>query len=145
MLELVEPLIDENGVELIDLEIKGTARTPLIRVFVDVPGGIKIGECVRLSRLIEEAIDIENLIPGNYRLEVSSPGIDRPLKTPRDFERNIGRLVEIRYALSEDESRVERGDIVAVQEGAVVILTEKKQSRTIPIDRIQKALLQIKW
>ncbi len=145
MLRLVEPIVEENGVELVDLEVKGSARVILIRVFVDVAGGIRIDDCVRLSRLIEDAIEIENLIPGQYRLEVSSPGLDRPLRTARDFQRNIGRLVEIRYSPSVDETRIESGDILKADETSVTILNQNQQSITIPLAQIKKALIQIKW
>ncbi len=145
LLRLVEPIVEENGVELVDLEVKGSARVILIRVFVDVAGGIRIDDCVRLSRLIEDAIEIENLIPGQYRLEVSSPGLDRPLRTARDFQRNIGRLVEIRYSPSVDETRIESGDILKADETSVTILNQNQQSITIPLAQIKKALIQIKW
>ena len=145
LLKLVEPIVEENDVELVDLEVKGSSRIILIRVFVDVAGGININECVRLSRLIEDAIEMENLIPGQYRLEVSSPGLDRPLRTPRDFQRNIGRLVEIRYTPSEEETRTECGDIVGADDTSVTILKQDQERLPIPLAQIQKALIQIKW
>lgn len=142
--ELIEPILEANAVDLVDLEVRGSKRNLLLRIFVDVPGGISINECVRLSREFEDAIEMENLIPGAYRLEVSSPGIDRPLKTVRDFQRNIGRLVEIQV-YEEDQLQKFRGDILQAEDASIKIQQENGDVIEIPIDRIHKALIQIKW
>ncbi len=142
--ELIEPILEANAVDLVDLEVRGSKRNLLLRIFVDVPGGISINECVRLSREFEDAIEMENLIPGAYRLEVSSPGIDRPLKTVRDFQRNIGRLVEIQV-YEEDRLQKFRGDILQAEDASIKIQQENGDVIDIPIDRIHKALIQIKW
>ncbi len=142
--ELIEPILEANAVDLVDLEVRGSKRNLLLRIFVDVPGGISINECVRLSREFEDAIEMENLIPGAYRLEVSSPGIDRPLKTVRDFQRNIGRLVEIQV-YEEDQLQKFRGDILQAEDASIKIQQENGDVIDIPIDRIHKALIQIKW
>ncbi|MDQ7052708.1 MAG: ribosome maturation factor RimP [candidate division KSB1 bacterium] len=142
--QIIEPILEENAVDLVDLEVRGSKRNLLLRVFVDVPGGISINECVRLSREFEDAIEMENLIPGPYRLEVSSPGIDRPLKTERDFQRNIGRLVEIQI-LKEDKLQKVRGDILSAEKDHVKIQQEDGDIVEFPISAIHKALIQIKW
>ncbi len=142
--ELIEPILEANAVDLVDLEVRGSKRNLLLRIFVDVPGGISINECVRLSREFEDAIEMENLISGAYRLEVSSPGIDRPLKTVRDFQRNIGRLVEIQV-YEEDQLQKFRGDILQAEDASIKIQQENGDVIEIPIDRIHKALIQIKW
>ncbi len=142
--QIIEPILEENAVDLVDLEVRGSKRNLLLRVFVDVPGGISINECVRLSREFEDAIEMENLIPGPYRLEVSSPGIDRPLKTERDFQRNIGRLVEIQIQ-KEDQLQKVLGDILSAENDHVKIQQENGAIVEFPIYAIHKAVIQIKW
>ncbi|NOZ57285.1 MAG: ribosome maturation factor RimP [Calditrichaeota bacterium] len=112
---LVEPLLEREGVDLVDLELKGAPGRQVLRVFVDVDGGITIDQCVLLSRKISDLLDRKDPIPGKYRLEVSSPGVDRPLTRPRDFQRNIGREVKVDVRRGEAVEQV-TGKIVSVGE-----------------------------
>ncbi|MCZ6633443.1 MAG: ribosome maturation factor RimP [bacterium] len=93
--KLVHPFLYEQGVELVDLFLSGNRRRILLRLYVDRPDGITIGECVTLSRELADLLDTHNPIQRSYVLEVSSPGLDRPLKSDRDFERSIGKLVKL--------------------------------------------------
>ncbi len=113
---LVEPLLEREGVDLVDLELKGAPGRQVLRVFVDVDGGITIDQCVLLSRKISDLLDRKDPIPGKYRLEVSSPGVDRPLTRPRDFQRNIGREVKV---------DVRRGEVVEQVTGKIVSVGEE--------------------
>jgi len=90
---LIEPLLDAEEIELVDIELKGKVGSQVLRIFVDVEGGIHLDRCESLSRDISTELDLEDILPGKYRLEVSSPGTDRPLKTMNDFKRNIGRRI----------------------------------------------------
>ncbi|RMD91760.1 MAG: ribosome maturation factor RimP [Calditrichaeota bacterium] len=144
--QLIQPIVEDHDVELVDLEVKGSRSNLLVRVFVDVPGGISVNQCAKLSRLIESAIELENLVPGRkYRLEVSSPGLDRPLRTQRDFLRNRGRWVQIRYTEAGEITKQLQGEIAEASETAVTLLTQDKTPVTLNYEQIQKALLQIRW
>lgn len=150
--KLVAEVIAGSETELVDLEVKGGKNNPVIRVFLDEPGGISIDRCVALSRDLTDLIDMQDFLLRNYRLEVSSPGIDRPLKSRRDFERNIGREVDITYTASPDDQQHKQaiGEIVAVQAGPeeqeqVVLKTKKTGELKIDISSIIKALIRIKW
>jgi len=142
---LVEPILEQEEVELVDLEIKGSRRNPVIKIFVDVPGGISIDACTHLARLIRRELDSQDMALENYRLEVSSPGIDRPLRTMRDFQRNIGRLVEVIYENDEGKTQSIQGDIVDADAEFVNLETADRGRMQIALDRINKALIQIKW
>ncbi len=142
--QVIAPIVEEEAVDLVDLEIRGTKSNPIIRVFVDVPGGISIDRCVRLSREFENAIELQNPTLKRYRLEVSSPGIDRPLKTARDFERNLGRLVKVRF-LEGEQVRSLQGEIAEVNAQRLVLKTASEEMVPIPLAAIQKALIQIRW
>lgn len=94
--ELLAPIISENELELVDVEFVKEAGNWYLRAYIDKPGGVTIDDCELVSRAIEKKLDEEDFIKESYILEVSSPGLTRPLKKPKDYERNIGRLIDIR-------------------------------------------------
>lgn len=96
---LVGKLAERAGLELVECDLFRAGRRLILRVFVDKEGGIALDDCQKLSRELGAALDLEDLIPQAYTLEVSSPGVDRPLRTTRDFLRNRGRT--LRLGLSE--------------------------------------------
>lgn len=93
--QVIRPLLESEAVELVDLNLGGSRRRRLLRVFVDRLGGITLDDCARLNRMIGNALDVEDPIEGSYVLEVSSPGLDRLLKTERDYARSTGRKVRV--------------------------------------------------
>lgn len=94
--ELVMPLIEKNNFELVDIEYVKEADRFYLRVYIDKEQGITIDDCEIISRTLEEKLDAENFITDSYILEISSPGLGRPLKKEKDFERSIGKEVEIK-------------------------------------------------
>ena len=92
---LIEPLLAERNLELVELHLSGGQRRRLERLFVDRSGGINIGECAQLSRDIGDVFDTYDPIAGTYTLEVSSPGLTRQLKSDRDFERVLGKELQL--------------------------------------------------
>jgi ribosome maturation factor RimP len=94
--ELIEKVVAEQGAELVDVASAGSGRRPVLRVYVDVPGGTTAEACAALSRAIEARLETSGLVGERYVLEVSSPGLDRPLRTRRDFARLVGWPVEVR-------------------------------------------------
>ena len=93
---LVTPIIKDNNFELVDVEYVKEGSDYYLRVFADKEGGINIDDCVLISRALEEKLDAEDKIEEAYILEVSSPGLTRPLKKDKDFKRSIGKLVEVK-------------------------------------------------
>ncbi len=141
---LVLPILASHQVDFIDLELKGRAGAQVVRIFVDTDGGITLDQCVTLSREISDALDRRDLIPGRYRLEVSSPGLDRPLRSLRDFQRNLGRQVRIKYLADEDETVTLVGQIDAAADDAVVVL-ENNQRIRIELSKILLAKILPVW
>ncbi|MBI4367196.1 MAG: ribosome maturation factor RimP [Deltaproteobacteria bacterium] len=93
---LVAPIIKELGLEVVAVELIRQGGPLLLRLSVDYPaGGVTVEECARVSRAVTGVLDVEGNLPGAYRLEVSSPGVDRPLRTGADFARCVGKVVEI--------------------------------------------------
>ncbi len=92
---LILPLLNRRDVELVELVVSGSHRRQIVRIFVDRPDGITVDECAALSRDIADMLDTRDPIDGTYLLEVSSPGLTRPLKTDRDFERVVGKVLRL--------------------------------------------------
>ncbi len=94
--ELAEPLAASLGLELAEVEYKQEGARMVLRLFIDREGGVTLDDCAAVSRELAEILDVEDFIQSRYTLEVSSPGLNRPLKKPSDYERFTGRLVKIR-------------------------------------------------
>src|SRR5262245_62668445 len=94
--ERVTALLAQSDLELVDVELGGSSRGLVVRVLVDKPGGVSVEDCARVSRAVGDDLEASDAIPGRYVLEVSSPGIDRPLKRREDFERFAGERSEER-------------------------------------------------
>lgn len=95
VLEILAPIVTEEGCELIDAEITFDSGRKTLRLFVDKPGGVQLEDCSRISHSVEDLLEVENLVSGRYNLEVSSPGINRPLKTQAHFEAVVGQTVSV--------------------------------------------------
>ena len=141
--ELIEPYLLAHGVELVDLEFTQPRRgRATLRLFVDRPGGITLDEITRLSRVVGELLDVHDLISSAYTLEVSSPGLTRELKKPRDYERYTGRLVRITTRSPWQGKQVHRG-ILKGLENEEVSLEEDQALVRIPLEEIAKARLDL--
>jgi len=94
--KLIEPGVGALGFELVDVELVGSGQRPTLRVYIDSPKGINVDDCAKVSRQISAILDVEDPLPSSYMLEVSSPGLDRPLVTPADFTRFAGEMIKVR-------------------------------------------------
>lgn len=94
--ELIIPILDDFGFELVDIEYVKEGQDYFLRAYIDKPGGITIDDCVDVSRKMNDLLDEHDFIKDKYIFEVSSPGLDRPLKKDKDFKRSIGKNVEVR-------------------------------------------------
>ena len=112
--ELVQPIIDANNFELVDVEYVKEAGEYYLRIFVDKEDGISLNECEVVSRALSEILDVKDPIKDNYYLEVSSPGLDRPLKKDKDFVRYQGRDVEIKLYKPINGSKQFEGELVGL-------------------------------
>jgi ribosome maturation factor RimP len=97
--QLIEPILDEMGVELVDIEYLSYHGRWIVRIYIDKEGGITVDDCATVSREIDEIIDIKDIIRHAYVLEVSSPGLNRPLKKEKDFQRAVGKKVKARISV----------------------------------------------
>ena len=102
---MVLPIIEENGFELVDVEYVKEGANWYLRVYADKEGGISIDDCVLISRALEEKLDEEDFIEDAYILEVSSPGLGRPLKKEKDYLRSMGKSIDIKLYLAVDKQK----------------------------------------
>ena len=123
--ELLQPIVDDQGFELVDVEYVKEGGTWYLRAYVDKEGGITVDDCEAVSRPFEEALDAENLIGEAYVLEVSSPGLTRPLKKEKDYVRAKGREVEIRTFSKIDGEKEHLGVLTSWDEETVNLTDEE--------------------
>jgi ribosome maturation factor RimP len=141
--ELIQPLLEAQGVELVELAyIRPRRGRSTLRLFLDRPGGITLEELARVSRVAGELLDVHDLIPGSYHLEVSSPGLTRALKKPEDYQRYAGRLVRITTRAPLAGRQVHRG-ILQGLENDRVCLREGEELFLIPLAEIARARLDL--
>src|SRR5882672_10552540 len=105
LVELVEPLLGKLGYELVELEFASGGGSGTLRIFIDQPGGVGVEDCERVSREVSALLDVHDPVPTAYRLEVSTPGLDRVLRTKAHFERFAGARVEVELAAPREGRR----------------------------------------
>ncbi len=141
---LVTPIIHENRLELVDVEYKKEGKNWFLRIYIDKEGGVTVDDCTRVSREIEDLIDVEEVVPSSYVLEVSSPGLDRPLKREKDFLRFKGKRAHVTTYTPIHEQKSFKGTIRDFQDDTL-FLDIDSQPVEIPKSQIAKARLEIEF
>jgi len=119
---LIEPILDEMGIELVDVEHLSEGGRWVLRIYADRDGGITLDDCVRVSREIEDLIEVKDLFQHPYVLEVSSPGLNRPLKKEKDFALAVGKDVNIRMSAPVDGRRNFKGKLGSFKDGVLCVI-----------------------
>ncbi|MBK5273482.1 MAG: ribosome maturation factor RimP [Desulfuromonadales bacterium] len=145
-----QPILDSMQIELIDIEFVRIGKDFVLRLFIDKEGGVTLDDCATVSHELSAILDVEEVISDHYTMEVSSPGLDRPLKKLQDYERYSGRLVKIRtYDQLLDDSGNKRktflGTLDGLVDGCIRITLKEGQTATIPLDRVAKANLEFEF
>lgn len=122
--QVAAPILWALGLELVEVVCAGRGPRTVVRVFIDKPGGVSLDDCERVHQSLGPALDVADPVPHSYTLEVSSPGLDRPLKTSQDFQRAIGKLVTVKLRRPVGEQWRVRGQILTVDPDALVLVTE---------------------
>ena len=141
--ELFEPVVNGMGFDLIEIEHFPNPKHGVLRLFIDKPAGsdvesVVIEDCSAVSRQISALIDVEDPIRGQFNLEVSSPGLDRPLRRLQDFQRFTGSLVKLKTVVPLEGQRNFTGRLLEASEDAVVIETDTEEI-SLPMSTIEKA------
>src|SRR5438105_3277852 len=143
--QLIEEVVESQGYELVEVELKGTGKSSLLRVFIDQPAGISHRDCELVSEQVGTVVDVEDLIPFSYTLEVSSPGLDRKLVKESDYTRFEGKLARIQTRIPLNQQKVFRGRLQGFHDGKVRLELRKGDELDIPLDVIHEARLEIDW
>ncbi len=138
--ELLLPIMEENGFELVDVEYVKEGGNWYLRAYIDKPGGISVNDCELVSRKLSDLLDEKDYVEDAYILEVSSPGLGRPLKKEKDFKRSLGELVEVRtYRMV--EKRKEFTGILKAYDDNTVTIEEDEKDRVF--DKSEIALIRL--
>ena len=121
LIALIEPLVGRLGYELVELEHTAGRGSAMVRVFVDRPEGVGLEDCERVSREVSALLDVEDPIPTAYRLEVSSPGFDRVLRTQAHFARFVGSRVHVELAVPREGRRRYTGQLLSADEAGIAL------------------------
>jgi len=139
--EIVKPITDDENIELVDVEFKKEGPIRYLRVFIDKEGGISLDDCQLVSKQISAKLDELDSIEESYFLEVSSPGLDRPLKKESDFIKYEGKIVELKlYKPIEGSKRIE-GELIGLFDGKISIKLE--DDKVLEIEKEQVALTRL--
>jgi ribosome maturation factor RimP len=140
---IAERVCLDHGLELVHAEVAGPENKPIVRIFIDKPGGVTHEDCSEVSLHVGTILDVEDFIHASYTLEVSSPGLERGLYKRADYERFTGSPAKLKTSRAFDGQRNFRGRIIGI-EGDQIIFEDKTSGRVnIPLDAVAKANLEI--
>ena len=142
VLEIATPLVEELGFELVDVELVPQGRL-VLRVSIDRVGGVTIEDCSRVSRRLGDALEMNQTVPHRFVLEVSSPGVERRLRTPEHFRRYVGSRVFVQVHDLIDGRRKVEGDLVAATDETLTVRLEDGGEWTVPVAAVMKAHLVV--
>ncbi|NLV88063.1 MAG: ribosome maturation factor RimP [Tissierellia bacterium] len=138
---IAEPIAEELGYDLVDLEFVKEGKNHFLRIFIDKPGGVNLDDCQKMSQLVDSKLDEEDPIDVSYYLEVSSPGLDRPLKTDKDLKRNLGKEVEVKLYEPYDGKKILEGILEDYKKDE--ILLKVHEDKVINLSRSKIALIKL--
>jgi ribosome maturation factor RimP len=138
-----EALLPSLGLELVEVQFRREGHGWVLRLFIDKEGGVSLDDCTEVSREVSRFLDVEDLINHAYHLEVSSPGLERPLRSLADFQKFSGEKARVRLRESQDGQKVFLGTIGQIIEDSVTLLPEGGGEVHFTIDQISKARLSL--
>lgn len=135
-----------EGIEVWDVELLGSGRARLLRIYIDKPEGVTHGDCELISEQVSAVLDVENLMPGDsYQLEVSSPGVERRLRHGGDFERFRGQLAKVTLREAVENQRRWEGRIGAEADGTLTLEAAGGKAIRFRMEQVEKANLKFEW
>jgi len=143
--DIIEPVIRFRKLELVEIVFSKGSSRGVLKVIIDHDLGVGIDDCTAVSREISALLDVEDIVPGSYALEVSSPGLDRPLKSLEDFMRFAGKLAKVTMAEPVSDKRSLVGRILRVEGESVVLESDGDIAITVPFNKIKKARLEVEF
>jgi len=141
---LIDPILSSEGMELVEIEYRREARGWTLRLYIDKEGGVTLDDCTRISQEVGRILDVEDFILDPYTLEVSSPGLTRPLKKEKDFIKYRSRQVKVKTFEPVENRRYFKGRLVGISDGLIEIEL-KEGVFQIPLSNVAKANLEIEF
>jgi ribosome maturation factor RimP len=143
---IAERVASSEGIEIVEVQMLGGGNSRVLRLFIDKPQGVTHGDCEFISQNVGAILDVEDTIPGgHYTLEVSSPGVERKLKKPKDFERFVGQKVKVVLRQPVENQRHYTGALTGFASGVLTIEPAPGKAVQIPFDQVERANLKFEW
>jgi ribosome maturation factor RimP len=139
--DIIKPVFETGDIYLVDIELKGKGKNQLLRIYADTERGISLSQITQLNNEISDLLDMNNIIPGAYRLEISSPGLDRPLKYLWQYKKNIDRYVQVHYWANENRKEI-TGKLKSANNQEIK-LELKKEELKIPFSAIIRTKVRV--
>jgi ribosome maturation factor RimP len=144
--EIANRVAESEGLEVVEVEVKGGGQHRFVRISIDKPDGVSHGDCELVSHQVGTILDVEDVVPGGqYTLEVSSPGVERKLLKPNDFERFQGKKAKVTLREPIDGRRNWEGTLAGIEDGLIRLDLERGDPLRFPFDQVQKANLKFEW
>ncbi len=142
--ELVEPVIEAYNAFLVEITVRGERNSKIVEIFIDTEKGIDAKTISDINKEINRRLSDVEVIQGTYRLNVSSPGLDRPLKIVQQYKKNVGRDIEVHYLLDGQAKKLV-GELVDVGDAAFKIKLDEKTTKEFEYNTIKKAVIKLPW
>lgn len=143
--ELLLPILESRGLSLWELEFKKEGPKWLLRVYIDRDSGVSLDDCEMVSRDLGALLDVEDVVPHAYTLEVSSPGMDRTLSKPEHFKRFAGHKIKIKTFQPLDGEKVFHGELTGIGDQGITLKVDESKILEIPLTQIAKASLEVEF
>jgi ribosome maturation factor RimP len=142
--EIAQRVAGSEGLEVVEVEVKGGGNHRLVRISIDKPAGVSHADCELVSQQVGAILDVEDVVPGHYTLEISSPGLERKLLKPRDYERFQGKKAKVTLRAPVENLRHWEGTLAGYADGVIQLDANGRQIR-IPLEQVEKANLKFEW
>jgi ribosome maturation factor RimP len=144
--EIAERVAAPEDIEIVDVQLLGGGKARLLRIFIDKPQGVTHGDCEFISHNVGTILDVEDVVPGDsYTLEVSSPGLERKLSRPKDFERFLGHKAKVVLRQPVDNQRSWEGKLAGFSDGVIALEPGNGKLIHFPLAQVEKANLKFEW
>ena len=144
--EIAERVGGPKQIEIVDVQLRGAGNSRLLRIYIDGPDGVSHGDCEFVSKNVGTILDVEDVVPGGrYTLEVSSPGVERPLKKAKDFQRFVGQKVKVTLRDAVADKRHWEGTLTGFQDGVVAMEAAGGEPVQFRIEQVKRANLKFDW
>ncbi len=143
--EIARRVAESEGIEIVEVELKGGGRNQFLRISIDKPDGVTHGDCENISHQVGTILDVEEVVPSHYTLEVSSPGVERKLSKQKDFERFKGKKVKLVLKEPIENQTAFEGTLSGFQDQVISLDLAAGKTIQFPYDRVERANLKFEW